>query len=425
MLTGFYLADSVWQIVLLVLGQYTVIALTACSVILFRRGGKLSKQIGTVAVLLLNVILYVVMQLSSRITGTVPLLHLHVPYGLAVLFILFSLVFGCWTALSETRHRKTIHHSSIKEAFDTLPTGVCFFNEAGLPVLCNPAMQRFSFAVCGKDVQYITDLEECFAENYLPAEGVLKDGKVFVLPDTGAWRLEKRLFTQEDGTQYTQFVAADVTDLHKNRVELQKENERLRSVQAELQQLSASIVTVTREEEILNTKMRVHDEMGRCLVAAQKYLQDDNDETIPDDLAVSWQRAVSMIKYSNDAPEEDMMLQIRETCEHLNVAFVQTGRLPLQEDAAYLLICAVRECVTNAVRYAKASELYAEFTESEEEATVTVTNNGERPEKEIEEGGGLSTLRRRVERAGGRMHIQSLPQFKLTVTVPKGKEGVL
>jgi len=47
------------------------------------------------------------------------------------------------------------------------------------------------------------------------------------------------------------------------------------------------------------------------------------------------------------------------------------------------------------------------------------------PGSEIIEGGGLSTLRRRVERAGGTMTVQSLPKFKLTVTVPKGKEGVL
>ena len=85
----------------------------------------------------------------------------------------------------------------------------------------------------------------------------------------------------------------------------------------------------------------------------------------------------------------------------------------------------MRECVTNAVRYAGASELYADFTETETEATVVVHNNGKQPDSEIIEGGGLSTLRRRVERAGGTMTVQSRPRFQLTVTVPKGKEGVL
>jgi signal transduction histidine kinase len=132
-----------------------------------------------------------------------------------------------------------------------------------------------------------------------------------------------------------------------------------------------------------------------------------------------------MIKYSNAIHEEDMLLQIRKTCEHVKLRYLQTGELPRQEAAAYLLSCAVRECVTNAVRYAEATELYVAFTETESEATVAITNNGRIPEGEIVEGGGLSTLRRRVERAGGIMTVQSFPEFKLTVTVPKEKEGVL
>jgi hypothetical protein len=425
MMTCFYQASSVWQIVLLVISQFAVISLAAGFILLFKRKCRLPKMIGMGAMLLLNTTLYVFMQLDSRITGAEQGLHLHVPYAVLMLVTLLTILTGAWMVLSETKNRKTINHRSIKEAFDNLPTGVCFFNEAGLPVLCNHAMQRFSFAVCGKDVQYITDLEQCLAEDFAPTTDAKKDGLVFVLPDGRALHLEKRTFTNESGNHYTQYIATDVTELHENRVELQEENAQLRRVQSDLKVLSANVVTVTREEEILNTKMRVHDEMGRCLMAAQKYLQEKCSESIPDSLAAAWQRAVSMLKYSNDAQEEDMMLQIRKTCEHMKISFLQVGELPKQESVAYLLTCAVRECVTNAVRYAEATELYVVFSETEAEASVTISNNGKIPEGEIVEGGGLSTLRRRVERAGGAMTVQSLPNFKLTVTVIKGREGVL
>ena len=425
MMTCFYQASSLWQTVLLVISQFAVIALAAGTIVLFKRKCKLTKQIGTGAVFALNAALYIVMQLDSRLTVASQGLHLRVPYRVLLAVTLLSLWFGAWAGLSETKNRKTINQSSIKEAFDNLPTGVCFFNEAGLPVLCNYAMHRFSFAVCGKDVQFITDLESFLSDDFVPVAEVRKDGKVFILDDGSAWQLEKRTFTHESGESYTQYIAADVTDLQKNRVELTKENEQLRKVQAELKRLSANVVAVTREEEILNTKMRVHDEMGKCLVAAQKYLKTDCTESIPDSLAAAWQRAVSMLKYSNDTPDEDMLLQIRKTCAYVKLAFIQTGDLPKQERVAYLLTCAVRECVTNAVRYAEATELNAAFTENETEATVTVTNNGRIPEREIVEGGGLSTLRRRVERAGGIMTVQSFPEFRLTVTVPKEKESVL
>jgi PAS domain-containing protein len=425
MMTCFYLASSVWQIVLLVISQFAVISLAAGFIMLFKRKSNLQKMIGLGSVFLLNVVLCVLMQLDNRITGAEQGLHLHVPYVVLLVITLLSLWFDTWAVLSETKNRKTINHSSIQEAFDNLPTGVCFFNDAGLPVLCNLAMQRFSFAVCGKDVQFVTDLENCLLDDFAPNDGVRRDGRVFVLDDGRAWQLEKRVFTHESGDRYTQYIATNVTDLQKNRMELTKENEQLRMVQADLKKLSANVVTVTREEEILNTKMRVHDEMGKCLVAAQKYLKEDCTDNIPDSLALAWQRAVSMIKYSNDTQEEDMMLQIRKTCEYMKISFLQTGELPKKESIAYLLTCAVRECVTNAVRYAEATELYVAFSEMEAEASVTVSNNGKIPKGEVVEGGGLSTLRRRIERAGGRMTVQSFPEFKLSVTVPKGKEGVL
>lgn len=413
--------NSIWQVILLVLSMFTVIVLTVCCVFSFKDRHNTRSQLAMIAVLMLNAFLYVLMQLGSRITGA--MITLKLPYVLLFVITLLSLGFAEWSIMKE-KNRKTLDNTSIKEAFDNLPTGVCFFNEAGLPMLCNPAMHRFSFAVGGKDVQFVTDLEECFADDFSPLSGVTKEDNIFVLADGTAWHLEKRMVTHENGNVYTQYIATDVTDLQKNREELIEDNAQLRKAQMELKKLSANVITITREEEILNTKMRVHDEMGRCLVEARKYLRDGSD-SIPESVVHSWQRAVSMLKYNNETSDDDMLSQIRKTCESIKLGFHQTGTLPKEESAAYILTCAVRECVTNAVRYAAADDLYAEFTENKEFATVHVTNSGKQPDSEIIEGGGLSTLRRRVERAGGTMTVQSLPKFKLTVTVPKGKEGVL
>ena len=308
-----------------------------------------------------NVVLYVLMQLDSRITGIDHSTGLYVPSVVLLIVIVLSLLFGVKQLLDETLHRKTINHRSIKESFDNLPTGVCFFNQAGFPILCNASMHRFLFAVCHKSVQFISDLEECLADYFIPMDGVVKDDHIFILSDGTAWQLEKRIFEHESGDIYTQYIAADVTDLQRNREELMLENEQLRKAQTQLKKLSANIVKITREEEILNTKMRVHDEMGRCLMAAQRYLKEDMDDIDLENVINSWSRAVSMLKYNNDTPDEDMMSQIRKTCQTLNLSFIQNGNLPIEENVAYILICAVRECVTNAVRYAGADKLYATF----------------------------------------------------------------
>jgi signal transduction histidine kinase len=283
-------------------------------------------------------------------------------------------------------------------------------------------MHRFSFAVCDKDVQFITDLEGCLNDDFIPAIGTVKEGNMFMLSDGSAWQMEKKLMAYGNGEAYTQYIAADVSDLHKNYEELRLENRQLRKTQIELKKLSANVVIATREEEVLNTKMRVHDEMGRCLIEAQKYLRENSEDSIPESVALSWQKAVSMVKYNNDIPDEDMLSQIRKACESVGISYIQSGKLPEQKSVAYIFTCAIRECMTNAVRYAEAKDLYVNFSEAENESMITVTNSGKKPEKEIIEGGGLSTLRRRVERAGGSMHVQSKPYFELSVTIPKERE---
>lgn len=413
---------TVWQIILLVFSLLTVISLTGGCVLLRKHRNDIKKQIIVIIVLLFNSSLYVLMQVDSRITGEEHALHL--PYFLVFVETLVSFGFAVWSILQETKNRKKINNNSIKEAFDNLPTGVCFFNEDGLPVLCNREMHRFSFAVSGKDVQYITDLEDMLKETFVPVEGVVKDDKVFTMAGDKAWQLERRIVRDKKQNIYTEFVVLNVTDLQHNRVQLTAENRQLRNVQAELKKLSANVVAVTREEELLNTKMRVHDEIGRCLVETRECLY-DGSENIPEHVIYSWQRAVSMLKYNNETSDEDMLSQIYKTCESIKLKFIQTGNLPKDETAAYVLTCAVRECVTNAVRHADSSELYTEFSENEAFASVTVTNNGKQPDIEIIEGGGLSTLRRRVERAGGSMILQSFPKFKLTVIVPLQKKGMV
>lgn len=423
MMTCFYAAGSVWQILLLVFSLMAIITLCIGLVLIFRHRSAMEKVCILLLLLMLNILLYVPMQLESNITEANRGLQLPIPYILLLFAVLFSMGYGIRAILRETGSHRTINNMSIKEAFDNLPMAVCFFNEVGLPVLCNRAMHRFSFAVTGQDIQFVTDLQECLSEDFVPAEGAAKNGKMFALADGRMWNLEVRSIADDNSRTYTQYVAMDVTDLQKNRMELTEENARLRRMQADLKQLSANVVAITREEEILNAKMRIHDEMGRCLVEAGKYLREDRVDSIPDSVVSSWKRAISTLKYNNDTQEEDLLEQIRMTCASINLRYVQTGALPRDEEGAYILTCAVRECVTNAVRYAEATELYVRFFENAASVSVEVTNNGKPPEKEITEGGGLSNLRRRTERAGGRMEIRSQPTFRLTVTVPK-RRGV-
>lgn len=425
MMCFFYEARISVQMFLLVFSLICIIVIEMGFLYLWKQGCQVYKQICIGLVLLIQIFVFIFMILDAGFGVLSQKLCFHIHCFLLFVFMLLSLIYIVCIIYKEHQKVIIINNTSIKEAFDTLPIGICFFNESGLLILCNSSMYRFGFALFGKDIQTVSDLDDCLKKDFIPLDGVYRDGDLFILNNHTTWYLEKRQFIYENKYSYTKFIAYDVSVLHNKKMELEREMKHLRGFRDKLYKLSANVVAITREEEILNTKMRVHDEMGRCLLLAQKYLSYEQIEDTMDQIILNWQRAVSMMKYHYDSEENDMLMQIRKTCEDLNIRFIQTGELPSQNKAAYILTCAVRECVTNAVRYAEASELYVNFFRDSIEAGVKVSNNGKIPESEIIEGGGLSTLRKRVENAGGMMVIQSFPYFQLTVKIPLTEGEIL
>ncbi len=83
-----------------------------------------------------------------------------------------------------------------------------------------------------------------------------------------------------------------------------------------------------------------------------------------------------------------------------------------------LLVAVMRECLTNVFRHAGGNTIYVALEQEPDFVTAHITNNGEAPTETIVEGGGLSSLRRMIEKNGGIMTVQSIPEYRLTVRVP-------
>ena len=65
------------------------------------------------------------------------------------------------------------------------------------------------------------------------------------------------------------------------------------------------------------------------------------------------------------------------------------------------------------------------MVEGEERMIVTFTNNGEAPAGEIEEKGGLASLRELTEKVGGTMTVCTGPSFAIRLELPKEVENAL
>lgn len=303
--------------------------------------------------------------------------------------------------------------NSVKDAFDNLPSGICFFDKNGILTLCNRKMYSLILEFTGKDPQSLAEVRDLMERS--PAV-VQKEHRVYLDEHGMAWRFAAEQVKTNDGGIYTQLTAVDVTELYRKTKELEKNNLALEEYGRRLRRLSADIITVTREEEILKMKMRIHDDIGRSVISTRLFLQGDRpiDEL---DLSV-WKNAVRLLKHEAEEPDETNALKSLESAgAGIGIRLHTDGALP-HGGAADILVAAIRECMTNAVRHAGARDLYVQLDHGAETASAVITNSGVLPEGEIISGGGLTSLRFRVESCGGTMKIEASPRFRLTVIMP-------
>ena len=308
----------------------------------------------------------------------------------------------------------------IKESFDRLPIAVCFFDTNGIVRLINHRMLAIVILLQRNGVQTLTELE---ATLKTPPEGICclePQLRIFRFPDGSALRFAQEQVTTKAGVRYTQVTAADVTELMRRQTELAEKNTKLAEVNDRLRRLFEQMPEIIREEETLAMKQRVHDDIGHGILAARRALCRQSGLASLKESAVLFEQAIAVLYRSNQirAMSDSLEATIGKIC-NMGVRVLIEGELSDMSGMRSLAAFAITECAANCVRHADGTELYVHFGKRLGRAELTLTNNGVPPKEEIREGGGLSMLRRRVAEAGGTMEIQSIPCFKLLLTLPE------
>ena len=303
--------------------------------------------------------------------------------------------------------------NAIKESFDRLPTAVCFFDRSGGIVLCNRQMYRLSQYLLNSDLQYLEELQKALAS---PPKGIMhlaSPEDTYRFPDGLVWKFERAAVTDRYGETYTQLTAADVTALHRALEQLAEDNRRLEQDAEKLRRLSENVAAVAREREQLAAKSAMHDSLAACITVTKQYLAGDLGGIDADIVLREWEKSIVFQEAGLLAARE----KLYESADSSGVTVRIRGTEPTN-GAADLMYAAMQVCLNNAIQYAQATELVTNIWEDGDRYTVLIRNNGRPPEKTITEGGGLSNLRRRIERIGGTMTVQSLPEFALVIGIP-------
>lgn len=356
-----------------------------------------------------------------------------------VMVVIFAAEVLCLVEVDRAGRDK-LSPGSVKESLDALPDGVCFFSEDGRILLSNRRMQHISSDITGIGILNGEKLWRCIEEKSVKMD--VSDGLVIFTSDSKVWNV-RRSEIEAEGNRINEIVALDVTEQYELRRELEERNERLNSVNERLRIFSRDMSRLTAEKELLDAKIKVHDDLGRSLLAFRAYLTAEPSKRDRSKLLPLWRYVISVMK-KETAPSEEWDA-IEKTAESLHIQIEINGDLPagpaglpVSGAARSAIMAAIRECLTNTARHAGGDRLFvlikcgveqgadhastsgnpsasgtAPCADAPHGIRVEITNNGRMPLTPVQEAGGLSNLRHMVERAGGNMTIESSPQFLL------------
>jgi signal transduction histidine kinase len=166
--------------------------------------------------------------------------------------------------------------------------------------------------------------------------------------------------------------------------------------------------------------MAVHNEVGNVLLETRHYLQDPasfEEEKLLQALRNT--NTYLLREYEEDDTARDPLADALELAEAIGVDVELTGMIPQEDPDRKILAAAISECASNTVKHADGDQLKVVISRTDTEWVCVLQNNGLQPKEAIRESGGLLSLRTLVEKEGGSMQTRILPEYAITIRLPK------
>ena len=340
--------------------------------------------------------------------------------------VLMAVVMGLVLYLCRAiwRERRRYHHSlsywSVNEAVNDVPCGVCFSDPFGRIVLCNTKMQELSRIMTGSYLQDYDALRKAMSGEP-ESEGLCrlsKDSNVFYFPDGSVWMFQEYSLQEPDCAGYLQTVAVNVSEIYYNGEKIRANNEKLEILNHKLEEMYEKIGDKIREQETLAMKMQVHDNFGRSLLSIRRILERKETQDKMDKQLSALKHLVYILTDSSVENMEELCADTIRHAEELGIYVQISGDFPQHPSYRLLTDRAIRECVTNCARHAHGSTVLVKIDKGVNEYSIRITNDGDAPEKNAEEGGGLSALRKAAESEKCIMQVSFSPEFCLALKMP-------
>jgi len=336
------------------------------------------------------------------------------------LFLLAICILGSET--EARRHYTTITRSSILNALNEMDTGLMYVHQDGFIALINRRMEKLSKEMFGKypkngnvfwnRIELLTQTSGCERIDFA-------DSPSFLFQNGEVWSFSRK-FISDSGRKYYEITARNLTDLYRQLSSVEEETLKLKSLQMELGKVLRSISETGNEEELLNYKIRIHDQLGNAILRTRKYLREPNSSKQDvEEILYVWENTIKAFEQNlaEVRPEEEGSLEeVVRQAEALGIELKVQGTFPVRNG---LCVRAVREAMYNSIRHAYANVIIVDSYRAADGYHVRICDDGHVKEKTITEGGGLTSLRKAVEEVGGSMTVRVWEGVELNFFFPE------
>ncbi len=334
-----------------------------------------------------------------------------VPYLAFVVPSVFVIAYSLISILNEYKKSKNmLSPNSVKQALDNLNSAICFVDDTGKIVLINHTMLSLAYSLSGRYPQMLSELLELIEKEKVQS----LDGRI--------WKFSKVPLMDKELEGFSQVTALDITELYSANEQLKKENSALAETNEKIQLMLERLSQRIREQETLNLKMQIHNDIGTSLIALSKMMKGDENENMQTQLS-TLENAVGYLSANRISLSPVSKESSVEKARKNGVELIYHNLDLLSDIQQSTVISAADESVTNCIKHAKGNKVTVNVTETEKMYTATIINNGNPPENEVVLGGGLTSLKRKIESAGGKMYFTYLPEFALNVELEKRNEN--
>lgn len=313
---------------------------------------------------------------------------------------------------------------SIKEAVDSLSSGLLFCEADGSIVLINRRMQALMDQVCGKVHTNGRSFQEHVWEDRrkiaaASGETDARKGITIRLPDGEAWWFSE--YQIHVGKQtYFQVSASDVSRQWQFIDELEAQNKRLLERSQKLRRFIDNLFEIRRHQEILRMRNKIHDVLGQHISLLVRRLEQETD--VSGEELSTWIEELTAQLYTRTPPDSQARLrELKEVFQSIGVTLRQSGTLPADPPLAEVFVSVIREASTNAVRHGLATIVEIDMRETEDANVLTVTDNGALAPEGVSPGGGIRSMEYSAGSVGGELIIETQPRFSVTAHIPKTK----